>query len=52
MRLMRHVVAHVAPLVGVGLMLAGLGGGPVLPAASAAAVARFTYHHDWQAQDP
>src|ERR671919_797612 len=52
MRIIRHSVAHVVPLLGMGLMLAGPFGGPVLSAASAAEVERFTYQNDWSAQDP
>jgi hypothetical protein len=51
MRTTRHRLRHVPPLVGVGLMLAGLCGGPTLPA-SAANVQPFAYQHDWGAQDP
>jgi hypothetical protein len=32
MRTIRHLIAHVVPLVGMGLLLAGLLGGPALPA--------------------
>jgi hypothetical protein len=52
MRTIRHSMTHDVPLVGIGLMLAGLFGGPALPAASAAAVETFTYQHDWGAQRP
>jgi hypothetical protein len=48
----RRSIAHVVPLVGLELALTILFGGPVLPAASAAAVERFTSHDDWRAQYP
>jgi hypothetical protein len=41
-------IRHVLPLVGMGLMLAGLFGGP----ASAADLAPFDYQNDWVAQYP
>ena len=52
MRTTRHPVRHVLPLVGMGLMLAGLFGGLALPAASAAGVEPFAYQHDWRYQNP
>ena len=48
----RHAIAHVVPVVGIGLTLAGLFGGPALPAASAADVERFMSHNEWGAQGP
>jgi hypothetical protein len=48
----RHSIAHVVPLVGMGFMLAGLFGGPALPAASAAGVESFEYQHDRESQNP
>jgi hypothetical protein len=57
MRTIRHSIARVGPLVGIGLMLPGLFGGPALPAASAADVEPFTdqhdnaYQHPWGTQD-
>jgi hypothetical protein len=52
MRTIRHLIAHVVPLVGMGLLLAGLFGGQTLPAASAAGVESFEYQHDRGAQSP
>jgi hypothetical protein len=52
MRTICHAIAHVAPIVGIGLMLAGVFGGPALPAASAADVDLFTYQHHWGYQTP
>jgi hypothetical protein len=52
MRTIRHSIAHVVPLVGMGLMLVGLFGGPALPAASAAGVEPFTYQYDRESQNP
>lgn len=52
MRTTRHTIAHVVPLVGIGLMLAGLCGGPALPAASAADVEVFVFHNERGAQGP
>ena len=48
----RHPKCHLVPLVGIGLMLAGLFGGPTLPAVSAAEGEPLTYQHDWRAQSP
>jgi hypothetical protein len=54
----RHPMGRVLPLVGMGLMLAGLFGDPALPTAAAADVAPFVYQHDggdqhqWGPQDP
>jgi hypothetical protein len=42
-------IRHVLPLIGMGLMLVGLFGGP---AASAADVERFVYQNDWGYQYP
>jgi hypothetical protein len=50
MRTTRHLIRHVLPLVG--LMLAGLFGGPALPAASAADVELFVSQNDRGAQSP
>jgi len=52
MRIIRHHIHHGLPLVGIGLMLAGLFGSPTLPAAFAADVVPFMYQNDWQAQSP
>jgi hypothetical protein len=52
MRTICHSIAHVVPIVGIGLMLAGLFGGPALPAASAADVELFTYQNNWGYQHP
>ena len=41
-------IRHLLPLVGIGLMLAGLFGGP----ASAADVELFVYQNDWRYQHP
>jgi hypothetical protein len=48
----RHPIRHVLPLVGIGLMLVGLFGGPTLPAAFAAGVEPFEYQNDRGAQSP
>jgi hypothetical protein len=48
MRTIRHLFAHLVPLVGMGLMLAGLFGGQ----ASAADVELFTYQNDRGYQTP
>jgi hypothetical protein len=48
----RRSIAHVVPLAGLGLILAGLFGDPALPSASAAEVERFASHNDWSAQYP
>jgi hypothetical protein len=50
MRTTRHLLARLLPVVGMGLVLAGPFGGPVLPAASAAGVKPFTSQDDWSAQ--
>jgi hypothetical protein len=52
MRTIRHPIRHVLPFVGLGLMLAGLFGGPALPAASAADVELFVSQNDRGAQSP
>jgi hypothetical protein len=52
MRTTRHTIRQLLPLVGMGLMLAGLFGGPALPAASAAGVEPFSYQNDWGYQNP
>jgi hypothetical protein len=52
MRTICHSIAHVVPIVGIGLMLAGLFGGPALPAASAADVELFTDQNHWGYQHP
>jgi hypothetical protein len=52
MRTICHSIAHVVPIVGIGLMLAGLFGGPALPAASAADVELFTYQNHGGYQTP
>jgi hypothetical protein len=52
MRTTRHPIRYVLPLVGMGLMLAGLFGGPVLPEASAAGMEPFGYQNDWGYQNP
>lgn len=52
MRTTRHPMRHVLPLVGLGLMLVGLFGGPTLPAASAAGMEPFGYQYDRGAQNP
>jgi hypothetical protein len=49
MRTTRHPIRHVLPLVGMGLMLAGLFGGS---AVSAADLEPFDYQNDWVAQNP
>jgi hypothetical protein len=51
MRTIRHSIDHIVPLVGIGLILAGLFGGPALPAASAAEVDPFTDQHDGEYQN-
>jgi len=48
----RHHIRHGLPLVGIGLMLAGLFGSPTLLAAFAEDVEPFVYRNDWQAQSP
>jgi hypothetical protein len=52
MRTICHSIAHVVPIVGIGLMLARLFGGPALPAASAADVELFTSQNHWEYQHP
>jgi hypothetical protein len=52
MRTTHHPIARLLSLVGMGLMLAGLFGGPALPAVSAAGVEPFAYQNDWGAQSP
>ncbi len=52
MRTTRYPIRSVLQHVGVGLILAGLFGGPALPAASAAGVEPFAYQHDGGAQNP
>ena len=52
MRTIRHHIRHGLPLVGMGLILAGLHGSSTLPAAFAAGVEPFAYQNDWQAQNP
>ncbi|HXH14088.1 MAG TPA: hypothetical protein VNP04_30525 [Alphaproteobacteria bacterium] len=46
MRTIRHAIAHAMPPVGIGLTLAGLFGGPALPAASPADVELFVCQND------
>jgi hypothetical protein len=48
MRTICQSIARVVPIVGIGLMLAGLFGGP----ASAADVELFVYQNDWGYQNP
>ena len=50
MRTTRDAIHHVLSLVGTGLLLAGLRGGPILPAASAAGMDSFEYQNDRGAQ--
>ena len=52
MRTTRRPMRHVLPLVSLGLMLAGLFGGPALPVASAADVELFVSQNDWGTQSP
>jgi hypothetical protein len=52
MRTICHPIAHVVLLVGIGLMLAGLFGGPTLPAASAAGVEPCASQDAWSALSP
>lgn len=52
MRPIRRSIAHIVPLVGIELMLAGLFGGPALPAASAADMDRLIDRNDWVVQRP
>jgi hypothetical protein len=52
MRTICDSIAHVVPLVGIGLMLASLCGGPALPAASAASVEPAAYQDRWGYQTP
>lgn len=52
MRATRHPIHHLVSLIGTGLVLAGLFGGPSLPAAFAAAAEPFGYQNDWGAQHP
>jgi hypothetical protein len=48
MRTTRHPIRQMLGFIGMGLMLAGLFGGPILPAASAADVEPFAYQNDWE----
>jgi hypothetical protein len=48
MRTICQSIARVVPIVGIGLMLAGLFGGP----ASAADVELFVSQNDWRYQNP
>jgi hypothetical protein len=48
MRTTRHPIRHILSLSGMGLMLAGLFGGP----ASAADVELFVYQNDWGYRNP
>jgi hypothetical protein len=48
----RHSIRHVLTHVGMGLMFAGLFGGPALPEASATGADLFAYQNDWGAQSP
>jgi hypothetical protein len=52
MRTTRHPIRQLLPLVGMGLMLVGLFGGPTLPAASGAGVEPFAYQNDRGYQNP
>jgi hypothetical protein len=52
MRTTRHPIRDVLSFVGMGLMLAGLFGGPVLPAVSAADGELFVYQNDRRYQNP
>jgi len=48
----RHPIARLLPLVGMGLVLVGLFGGPALPAASAAGMEPFASQDAWGYQNP
>ena len=52
MRTTCHPIRHVLLLVGIGLMLTGLFGGPALPAASAASAEPFAYQAVGGSQNP
>jgi hypothetical protein len=52
MRTICHSIAHFVTIVAIGLMQAGLFGGPALPTASAAELEPFDYRNEWVAQDP
>jgi hypothetical protein len=52
MRTTHHPIHHVLSRVGMGLLLAGLCGGLILPAASAAGMESFAYQHEKGAQSP
>jgi hypothetical protein len=52
MRTTRHPIRHVLGFIGMGLMLVGLFGGPIRPAASAADVEPFAYQNDWGSRNP
>ena len=51
-RTARQPIRQLLSRVGLGLMLAGLFGGPVLPPASAAEVEPLAYQYDMSAHDP
>jgi hypothetical protein len=52
MRTTRHPIRQLLSLVGTGLMLAGLFGGPALPVVSAADVEPFASQNNWGSQHP
>jgi hypothetical protein len=52
MRATHHPIHHLVSLIATGLMLAGLLGGPALPAALAAGTEPFRYQNDSDAQHP